>query len=177
MNAPATAYGNILRTRRLRWWHESLADYILANPTATHAEIGKHFGRTDSTITIIVNTDAFKAYFRQRRTQYEEDLDAEVRGKLYKVASNSLDHMLDVLEKKRDSLPLEMLNRTAESALKNLGYGAPAPVGTTVNVNTPQTVNVAVSVEDLEAARSALRRNQQAKIIEHDKNETPPSTE
>jgi hypothetical protein len=39
----------------------------------------------------------------------------------------------------------------------------------TVNVaNQPQTVNVAVSLDDLQQAREALRRNQQVVTIEHD---------
>lgn len=147
----------------MRWWYESLADYMIANPTSTQNEIAAYFGRNPATISLVINTDAFKAYFRQRRAQHEAGLDSEVRGKLFKVANKSLDFMLDSLEKKRDSIPLEILHRTTDTALKSLGYGAPAPQGTTVNVAAP-TVNVAVSVEDLEAARTALRRQQQQVI-------------
>ena len=53
-----------------------------------------------------------------------------------------------------------MLHRTTDMALKNLGYGADK--NPTVNNLGPTVVNVAVSVADLEAAREALRRNQQA---------------
>lgn len=153
--------------RKMRWWYESLADYMIANPQATQNEIAAYFGRAVATISTIVNTDAFIAYFRQRRQQHAEGLDIAVRAKLFKIADASLDHMLAALEKKRDSVPIETLHRTTDMALKNLGYGAPAPSGVTVHVGPqpPTTVNVAVSLDDLERAREALRRNQQ-KIID-----------
>jgi CHAD domain len=155
-------------TRKMRSWYESLADYMIVHPTISNAELARHFGRAESTISTVVNTDSFKMYFRNRRAQHESTLDATVRQKLFKIADASLDHMLAALEKKRDNVPLETLQRTSDMALKNLGYGAAAPSGVTVNVDqrAPQTVNVAVSLDDLERAREALRRNQLAPPIE-----------
>jgi hypothetical protein len=156
-------------TRKMRSWYESLADYMIVHPTISNGELARHFGRAESTISTVVNTDSFKMYFRQRRAQHADSLDASVRQKLFKIADQSLDHMLTALEKKRDSVPLETLQRTSDMALKNLGYGAAAPSGVTVNVDQrPQTVNVAVSLDDLERAREALRRNQLAPPIEAD---------
>ena len=164
-------------SRKMRWWYESLADYMISNPSATQNDIAAHFGRQPCTISTIVNTNAFKAYFRQRRDQHAETLDAGVRQKLFALADKSLDQMLATLEKKRDSVPLETLQRTSDMALKNLGYGAPSP-STTVNVNTaPTTVSVAVSLDDLTRAREALRRNQSAPVIEHDAAEVPKVSE
>jgi hypothetical protein len=152
-------------TRKMRWWYESMADYMIANPSATQDQIAAYFGRNPATVSTIINADSFKAYFRGRRAQHAEGLDAAVRTKLFSVANNSLDHLLVALEKKRDAVPIELLQRTADTALKNLGYGAPPSAGTTVNVNTtPQAVNVAVSLDDLERAREVLRRNQQRTI-------------
>jgi len=154
-------------TRKMRNWYEALADYMIVHPTATQDEMARHFGRAVATISTVVNTDAFKMYFNKRRTQHADSLDATVRQKLFKLADASLDHMLSALEKKRDTVPLETLQRTSDMALKNLGYGVTPPSGVNVNVNTqPATVNVAVSVEDLEKAREALRRNQMAPAIE-----------
>jgi hypothetical protein len=150
-------------TRKMRWWYESLADYMIANPNETQNDIAAAFGRNPATISTVINTDAFKAYFRQRRQHHAEKLDTAVRDKLFKVSSKSLDYMLEVLDKKRDTVPLETLTRISDSALKNLGYGVPSAAPVQVNVNqSPQHVHVAVSVEDLERAREALRRNQLA---------------
>lgn len=160
-------------TRKMRWWYESLADYMIANPRATQNEIAAHFQRGVSTISTIVNSDAFIAYFRQRRDRHATVIDASVRSKLMHVADRSLDLMLETLEKKGPSIPLEQLQRTTESTLKALGYGADRAPQTNVTVNNnTTTVPVAVSLEDLEAARGALRRSQvqelpQVRTIEH----------
>jgi len=151
-------------TRKMRNWYESLADYMIVHPTVSQGELAAHFGRAESTISTVVNTDSFKMYFRQRRAQHEATLDATVRDKLFKLADTSLDTMLTVLEKKKDSVPIENLQRMSEMAFKNLGYGPQPTGGVQVNVNSapPATVNVAVSVADLERAREALRRQQSA---------------
>jgi hypothetical protein len=152
-------------TRKMQWWYEALADHMIAHPTISQNELAAHFGRSPVTISTVVNTDSFKAYFRQRRSQHAEALDSTVRAKLFQLADKSLDQMLATLEKKRDSVPMESLQRASDMALKNLGYGAGAPgAGVTVNVGNPAppTVNVAVSLDDLERAREALRRNQLA---------------
>jgi hypothetical protein len=153
----------------MRWWYESLADYMIANPSASQNDIAAYFQRNPATISTVINTDAFKAYFRQRRAQHAEGLDTAVRAKLFSLANASLDHMLAALEKKRDSVPLETLQRTSDMALKNLGYGVGTSSGVTVNVDQkgPQTVNVAVSLDDLTRAREALRRNQM-RVIDAD---------
>lgn len=148
----------------MRWWYESLADVMVANPRWTQNELAAHFGRTAATISTIVNTDAFKAYFRQRRDQHAETLDAGVRNKMFNVVDKSLEMILEHLEKKRDTIPLDMLQRTAESTLRSLNYGI-EPRGPSVSVNVNQNntthlVPVAVSIDDLEAARAALRANQ-----------------
>lgn len=149
-------------TRKMRWWYESLADHMIAHPNDTQNEIAAHFGRAVSTISTIIHTDAFKAYFRQRRNAHAERLDAGIRHKMFEVADKSFDLILEKLEKKRDTIPIETLQRTVDSTLKSLGYGL-APAGPTVNVNTGggnAVVAVPVSLDDLEAARAALRRNQ-----------------
>lgn len=150
----------------MRWWYESLADYMVAHPTATHAEMGRHFNRTVATIGMVINSDAFRAYFRQRRDQNAELLDNSVRAKMFSVADKSMDLILENLDKKRDTIPLELLQRVNESALKNLGYGVDRSPTTVVQVNNnpQQLVPVAVSIEDLENARAALRRSQMQTI-------------
>jgi len=160
-------------TRKMRWWYESLADFMVANPSATQNDMAAHFGRQPATISTVINTDAFKAYLRQRRAVHVEKLDQSVRDKLFNVTNKSLDHILETLDKKRDSIPLEQLRSLADSSLKNLGYGVTPPGGgVNVNVNTtPQTLHVAVSLEDLETARQALKRNQQSMTIDHQPDE------
>lgn len=148
-----------IETGRWRWWYESLADYMIAHPEARQGEMARHFQRTESTISLILNSDTFKAFYRKRRDEHAAKLDEGVRAKLFRVADSSLDNLLLSLEKKKDSVPIDILHRTTDMALKNLGYGTqPAAGSGPGNINT--VVNVAVSLEDLQAAREALRRNQ-----------------
>lgn len=150
-------------TRKMRWWYEALADFMIANPNATQNDVAAHFGRAVSTISTIVNTDAFTAYFRKRRDNHAEVLDTAVRSKLLKVADLSLDVMIDKLDKKRDTIPLDMLQRTTSETLKSLGYGVEKGPSTVIN-NAPQYVAVPIGVADLEAAREALRQSQMRTI-------------
>jgi hypothetical protein len=167
----------IKSTRKMRWWYESLVDFILLHPTATHQQIADHFGKSRGAIDVILATDAFKAYARQRREQYTEHHNNAVHSKILGVANKSMELMLESLERKRDTIPLDLLARINEGALKSLGYGAPAPAQTVVNVNpSHQTVvPVAVSIEDLEAARAALRRSQ-GQLVEHAPQPLPAPT-
>jgi len=153
----------IAQTRKMRWWYEALADYMLANPTALQNDIAAHFGRSAATISLVINTDAFKAYFRQRRNEFQTSLGETVKTKLMNVADKSLDAILDKLEKKRDTIPLESLQKNTEMTLKALGYGNSN--GPSVVVNTGSTTHNSVvvpnvSLADLEVARQALRNAQ-----------------
>lgn len=155
-------YREHLTTRKMRWWHESLADLMLAHPQLSQKEIAQHFGRTPATIGLIMGSDSFRAYFRQRRAKFNELHDIVTRDKILNIADASMDLMLERLDKKRDSIPLELLSKITETSLKSLGYGEQRPAQTVVQVNNsaPTLVPVAVSIEDLEAARAALRRSQ-----------------
>lgn len=155
---------SIAATRKMRWWYEALADFMLANPSARQNDIAVHFKRSASTISVILNTDAFKAYYRQRRAEYQGDLTGTINTKLMNVVDLSLDVMLEKLEKKRDTLPLDQIQRVNDSALKALGYGQSGPavvVQQNNNVHNTTTIPVSVGLADLEAARTALRNAQQ----------------
>lgn len=167
MHAPTPitkSYAQIKATKRMRWWYEHLADYMIAHPKALQNDIAAHFGKSPGTISVIVNSDAFKAYLRQRRANYVEALDSSVREKMLNVADVGFDLILDRFDKKRDTIPLETLNRTIELALKGSGMGQTPGAGTVVNVNAPSqttVVPVPVSLSDLQEAQQALRNAQQ----------------
>lgn len=161
------SYDEIKATRKMRWWYEHMADFMIAHPTARQNDIAAHFNRSPGTISTIINSDSFKAYLAHRRREYEGKLDQEVRGKLLNVANRGLDFLLDGLEKKRDSIPINVLQDVVDKSLKNLGYGAADKPSASVNVNianqqNPASVPVSVGLADLEAARQALRASQSA---------------
>lgn len=152
-------------TRQMRWWYESLADFMIANPKANQEDAAHHFGRARSTISTIMQSDSFKAYMRQRRDEFASDLDSRVKGKLLQVVDGGLDIIIDKLDKKRDTIPLRDIQATTDSALKALGYGLEQGPSVTIN-NAPQTVVVPVSLQDLQDAQLALRAAQQRPMID-----------
>lgn len=163
LTAPRT-YSEVKATKKMRWWYEQLADFMLAHPQALQNEIAAHFGRSAGTLSTIINSDAYQAYYRQRRGAYVGALDDRVREKMLTVADKGFDLILDRFDKKRDSIPIDTLNKTVEMALKASGHGAAVGgPGTIVNVNAPHSstmVSVPVSLADLQEAQQALRNSQ-----------------
>jgi hypothetical protein len=137
-------------------WYDSIIDDILTNPGTTMKQTAARLGRSATTICSVVSSDLFKARWAQRREQFSAALDERLTRKLATVAEKGLDATIDILEKKRDSIPLPVLNETVKNSLDRLGYGpSPAPAQAVV-VN-----NNVVSPEALARARENLRTIEQ----------------
>jgi hypothetical protein len=137
-------------------WYDSIIDDILTNPGTTITDTAKRLGRSRSTISAIVSSDLFRARWAQRREQFSAALDERLTRKLATVAEKGLDATIDILEKKRDSIPLPVLNETVKNSLDRLGYGPSPSVPAPVVVN-----NNVVSAEALAAARENLKTIEQ----------------
>lgn len=159
-----------LRSQRKRhrpMW-DAIIDYMIANPNASNDDLCKHVGRAPSTISMIINSDLFRAHYAMRRQQFNFRHDGAIMDKTVRIAHAGLDAVLEVLEKRRDKIPLANLQSVTESALSRLGYGAQRPPegATIVNVNnTQQTVVVPVSKQDLLEAQMAYRQVQRMKEV------------
>jgi hypothetical protein len=136
-------------------WYDSIIDDILTNPGTTMKQTAARLGRAATTICSVVSSDLFKARWAQRREQFSAALDARLTQKLAQVAEKGLDAQIEILEKKKDSIPLPILNETVKNSLDRLGYGpAPAqPAPVQVNVNNANVV----SPSALARARENLR--------------------
>lgn len=151
--------------KHFRAWFESLADYMLANPTAKGPEIGKQFGKSSVWISSVINSDAFKTYFSVRRQHFNELHDSALRTKSTEVAMKSMDLILEVMEKKRDKISLVELVKVNDSALQALGYGSAASPAPSVVVNNQSlTVNASVLGEAREQIRTI--QHERLKLLE-----------
>lgn len=147
--------------KHLRWYYFAIMDWMIANPGKPLRECAAHIGRTPSTLSIIINSDMFKAAFEERKRQFQMQHDLGIIEKTTKVANASLDALLEAVEKKRDKIPIDVLNDIAESSLTRLGYGiTPNQPSMQVNVNGQATIIAPVSMQDLEEARMAMRQVQ-----------------
>lgn len=149
-------YRKVLRSKPVKWWHESIADDMLAFPMDTQRERAKRLGYSENYLSMIVNSDMFKAYFAQRRLAHQEQLKENLVGKTTEAAGKALDLLLETMDQKRTAIPFDKLADFADKSLGRLGYGNGGKAAP-VQVNVDARTAVAVSKEDLAGARSVLR--------------------
>lgn len=153
-----------VQRKKMLWYYSAIIDWMVANPGRPLKECAEHVGRTQATLSVIINSDMFKAALAQRKASFQTHHDLGLIEKTTRVASAGLDAILDTLDKRRDKIPLADLNAVTDGALQRLGYGVKPQPGVQVNVqNNGGTANVVVpvSAQDLAEARMALRQVQQ----------------
>lgn len=152
---------------RWAWWYSAIADAMIRHPDKTIKEIAVMLNKHPNYLSMVINSDLFKEYLAQRKEAWRVEHDHMLRAKLTDVASEGLDIVLDQLRTKRSQIPLNAALNVTQSALDRLGYApdaTPVVVVNNLQDNRQQTVSVSgLSALDLEEARSALRRVEQAK--------------
>lgn len=162
---------------RMMWYFDAIIDWMIANPGRPLHECATHIGRTPSTLSMIINSDIFKAALAERKANFQTHHDFGIIEKTTRVAHASLDAILDTLEKKRDKIPLGQLKEVSDSALQRLGYGIGGPaVQVNVQNNDNRQVTVQATASDIEEARMALRQVQ-GNISTKLPNNSPPMIE
>jgi hypothetical protein len=145
---------------KVNYWHEQLANYMLAHPTDTNAEIAKHFKVSKGYICILKNSDVFKSYYRQRADKFNDAafstvLD-DVVGQTVAMTSMALDALNEKLEHSANTMATSELLTIADTGLKRLGYGATKFSGAPVNIQNNINNITQVNRGDLDAARRKL---------------------
>lgn len=144
--------------RKLSWWHESIIDWMLLQPEGRLGDCAREFNVTQSWLSIIVNSDLFRARLAQRRAELAGEIGATVIDRLSGIAGQALESIAEKIEKEKTKIPIGELRETAEMSLNALGYGGrAAPTqhasGNVYNFNGPTHV----SRDVLEAARGKMR--------------------
>lgn len=153
-----------LQRKKMLWYYTAIIDWMIANPGRPLSECAAHVGKAQSTLSIIINSDMFKAALAQRKAEFQARHDFGLIEKTTRIANAGLDAILMTLENKKDKVPLQELNTVTEGALARLGYGVKAQtpsVQVNVNGNGPTQVVLPVSAQDLAEARMALRQVQE----------------
>src|SRR5262245_58156478 len=123
-------------TRPTRWWHEAIIDDMLVNPGDSLTNRAKRLGYTPAYLSTLMNSDMFKAVYAKRRAAFNSALDEGIQNKVRQTADKALDMVMQVLDKKRDSIPFPALADFTDRTLERLGYGSKQSSGVQVNVNT-----------------------------------------
>jgi hypothetical protein len=157
----------------VRWHHEAVIDFMIARPECTQGQIAKQFGFSETWVSLMVNSDAFKARYAERKSELVDPMLIESLETRFKaVAQVSLDKMLEKL-----TGPLgvsdDFLLKSAALAKDALGYGARAIPGqggpqVAVVINVPAKVS-----QDEWAARYSSRGASQVVEVSHP--DAPPA--
>lgn len=138
-----------------------MADLMLLNPSMKLSELSEELGKSPNWISLIRNSDAFKAYFEYRRKEFNQEQAARITGSLNEVAAKALEIVVSRLDKGNGAaVPLELAADIGMKALDRLGYGSKgsgAAVNVNINQNNGQNGVVALDAAELRAARDRIR--------------------
>lgn len=89
-----------IQIKSVRWHHDRIIDFILAHPTApSQAEIAANFGFSQSWLSIIINSDAFRHRLEERKAELVDPvITASIEERLNALAKRSLDKLLERLD-------------------------------------------------------------------------------
>jgi hypothetical protein len=163
---------NVIRT--VNWWHERLAEWMLANPEKFIKDAAKEFQTSASYLYQIKNSDAFKIYWQEVSKGVKDDVKKAVvegagslTGRAAAVSTQALDALAVRLDLQAQVMPVDTLIDISNLGLKSLGYAASknnsAP-SVTVNVN---------AVDPTALARARERMRQQFGLNSEPANEAP----
>ncbi len=138
-----------LQIQKVGWWHERLADWMIANPDKDLKDAATYFNCAVNYIYIIKNSDSFKQYWASRSEEASNCLVSDVKDKMLAVTEVALDRLADKLQSQGELMPMDTLVGVVSMGMKSLGYGARA--GPVVQVN-----QVNVSPELLAEARRRM---------------------
>ncbi len=139
--------------RRHSYWYDALIDWMISNPGSSMTAIAKEFKKNLSTISMIVNSDMFKARFELRRKELNERMAEEIATETSTVALLSLREVSKRLRDNPAAIPIGQLTEISHSTLDRLGYGQ-KPLN---NQQNNVVVNVTVPQSVLSEARQSMR--------------------
>lgn len=145
---------------KMRYRHEAIADMMLAHPAATQNEIAEKLGYTASWLSTVINSDSFKAYYEERRAEWNNELADTAHRKALEVGIKALDKTLEGLDREEID-PVTAFDK----ALQRAGM-APSTRNDSVQNNTQINNNYYTASKD-ELAEARARMTPQPDSSEH----------
>ena len=116
-----------VQIKKVSWWHESIFEWMIANPESKLRECAEFFQVTQSWLSTIIHSDVFVEKLAERRDLHFAAISQDVASKVSGLAELSLDVLEERIERERDAISLGLVKDTAEMALKAAGYIGPRP--------------------------------------------------
>jgi len=132
------------RPPQIRYTHDAMIDFVIANPFASQNDIAKHFGYTASWISTIFCSDAFQSRLAERR---EEVVDPVIQASLKAQIEGLVARSIAILQAKLSRPPEQVTDQMALQAFtatsRAAGYGVketppPPPVSVPIHVHLEQ---------------------------------------
>lgn len=162
----------------LNEFHEKLARWTLQNPHKTLREASTEFGYSTSWLSIIMNSDAFRARMGELNASADALVLADIPARLRGLANSSLDVLAGQIDAVITSgvgsvRDRDFVKDTADMTLKALGYGRPS--APSAQQQTPGGVNIFADRVLVQSARERIL--EKGRVIEGSHNALPDRVE
>lgn len=145
-----------LQIKKLSPQHDAIIERLIVNPTINKGQLAAEFNMTRSHMSVIINSDAFKAAIVARRNEITAPVVQEMREKLTALADETIDRLLERVPYEADVSELSKLLKVATGALGMGTQASPAPAGSLTQIN----IN-GIDKQTLEAARQIINSAQE----------------
>lgn len=146
--------------KKVSWWHESIFEWMIANPEAKLRECAEFFKVTQSWLSTIIHSDVFVEKLAERRDLHFAAISQDVASKVSGLAELSLDVLEERIERERDAISLGLVKDTAEMALKAAGYIGPKPGTGSRNGDTNIFLPGSIDAQTLADSRELMNQRQ-----------------
>lgn len=145
-----------IQIQRVSHRHEAIIDFLLGNPDVKDLNVlCQMLNVSRSWLSIVMNSDAFRAEYTRRRDEYNQDLAKKVQRKLYDTSIKALDKVNETLENEPDLDPRFILD-VVDKTTSKLGFGASKGAAPVVELHQHNTQ--VVDKDLLQTARDAMRK-------------------
>ena len=153
--------------KKMRYGYQAVLEMIVSDPTITQGEIAEALGYTQAWVSLIINSDAFQQELRVRNDQIFNDVIIPLRRKVEAVAHRAVEKVAEALD--GDEVGPDYSLNVADKFLHKLGYGPQKGPAMVVAQEGPTQNNFfSVDAETLAAARAALLKQNDGKILSFD---------
>lgn len=145
-----------IQVKNVSWRHEAIIDWLLANPDVKNLHVlCAQMNVSRSWLSIVMNSDAFKAEYIRRRDEYNQLHAGAVQQKLYRASELALDRLIESLagDEVDPRLALDAVDKTTN----RLGFGPQKGNAPVVQVQGDVKMHV-VDSSLLASAREKMRQ-------------------
>lgn len=139
-----------LQVQKVSWWHERLADWMIACPDQNIADAAKYFDCHPNTLSIIKNSDSFKQYWSTRSAEASSAVVTDVKDKMLAITEVALDNISNRLKMQGSVMPIDTLVGITAMGMKSMGYGVSKSPTVVINNNGVDPALLALARERIQ---------------------------